>query len=176
MALDVLVAEVVETLAPLAAQNENHLECTATGLGVVRQDAQRLRQVLINLGANACKFTRGGRITFSGRDDGDSVWLAVSDTGIGIAPEDLERLFEPFVQIDAGSNRRYGGTGLGLALARSFVERMGGTLTVDSVVGEGSSFHVGLPRVMPDHAPRVEAATPPGVPVVASASDTLLDD
>ncbi len=172
--VDALLLEVAETLGPLAAKNGNTLEIVARGLGAVLQDPLRLRQVLINLGANACKFTQGGRVSLGGRDDGDGVLLTVSDTGIGIDAADLERLFEPFVQVDGGTNRRFGGTGLGLALARHFVERMGGHIAVDSLRGEGSTFSVRLPRVVPERAVAATAATPPGVP--SSTRDTILED
>jgi signal transduction histidine kinase len=161
--LDGLLQEVVETLEPVAHKNGNTLGIGVTSLGHARLDPQRLRQVLINLGANAAKFTERGRVTCGGRDDNGHVIITVSDTGIGISPEDQERLFEPFVQVEASSRRRYGGTGLGLALSRHFVERMGGVISVDSVVGEGSTFTVSLPRVMPDADPSV-AATPAGAP------------
>lgn len=183
--LDGLLHEVMETLQPVAARKGNLVAVTATGLGVAELDSQRLRQVLTNLGANAAKFTEQGRIHLGGRDDGEHVVLTVSDTGIGIAPEDQERLFEPFVQVDAGSRRRFGGTGLGLALSRHFMERMGGQISVDSVVGEGSTFTLTLPRVMPD-VDLSGAATPAGVPTSVtptgmrrldrSTSDTLLEE
>jgi signal transduction histidine kinase len=171
--IDGALQEVFETLEPLARKNGNALTIGATDLGTAMLDPQRLRQVLINLGANACKFTENGRVTLSGRDDGDHVVLTVSDTGIGIAQADLDRLFEPFVQVDASTRRRFGGTGLGLALSRHFTERMGGHIAVDSVTGEGSTLTVTIPRIPPRLNPAL-AETPPGVP--ASLHDTLLED
>jgi len=183
--LDGLLQEVLETLEPVARKKGNTLSIGVSSLGHARLDPQRLRQVLINLGANAAKFTENGRVTFGGRDDKGHVIITVSDTGIGIAPEDQDRLFEPFVQVEASSRRRFGGTGLGLALSRHFVERMGGQISVDSVVGEGSTFTIALPRVMPDADPSV-AATPAGVAMAMTPTgtprrrpdlrDTLLED
>jgi PAS domain S-box-containing protein len=116
----------------------------ATVLG----DAGRLRQALLNLVGNAVKFTRRGsvHVTASPSPDG-SVTFAVADTGIGIAPADLERLLEPFAQGDDQADRRFGGTGLGLTICRNLVELMGGELEIESAPGEGSrfSFTVSLP-------------------------------
>ncbi|HET7296433.1 MAG TPA: ATP-binding protein [Gemmatimonadales bacterium] len=113
----------------------------------VTADRVRLRQVLLNLLSNAIKFTTdGGRITLSARlDDGERVRVAVSDSGIGIAPGDQGKLFREFVQLDAGASRRYEGTGLGLALCKRLVELHGGTIGVDSELGKGSTFWFTLP-------------------------------
>jgi len=152
--LDQLVAEVVEQAGVLARRNRNVLLVSGGSLGRATLDGTRLRQVLLNLVSNATKFTRDGKVVISGTDDGDTVRIAVSDTGIGIAEDDLAKLFQPFVQADSTTSRTYGGTGLGLAIARHFVERMGGRLSVESVVGEGSTFTVVLPRTMPSAKPR----------------------
>jgi signal transduction histidine kinase/HPt (histidine-containing phosphotransfer) domain-containing protein/ActR/RegA family two-component response regulator len=123
-------------------------------------DPTRLRQVLSNLMTNAIKFTEGGTITLTAsRIDlrpGDArVWLrfSVRDTGIGIAPEAIAGLFQPFVQADQSTTRRFGGSGLGLVISKHLVELMGGTISADSVVGGGSVFAIELPFV--------EAASPP---------------
>jgi signal transduction histidine kinase len=115
---------------------------------LVTADRGRLRQVLLNLLSNAIKFsTDGGRITLSARvEDSGSVRVAVSDSGIGIAPGDQRKLFQEFVQLDAGASRRYEGTGLGLALSKRLVELHGGTIGVDSELGKGSTFWFILPR------------------------------
>ena len=113
---------------------------------VVRGDAGRLRQVLTNLIANAVKFTAGrrglGPRRASTQSGGDRLLVRaeVSDTGIGIAPDRIAALFEPFSQADSSTTRRFGGTGLGLAISRQLVELMGGELTATSVPGEGSTF------------------------------------
>ena len=108
-------------------------------------DALRLQQILFNLLGNAVKFTERGSVTLRVRHDSAGLELAVIDTGIGIAPERLKSIFDPFAQADASMTRRFGGTGLGTTIARQLVEAMGGTVEVDSVVGRGSTFRVRLP-------------------------------
>ena len=112
----------------------------------VRGDPTRLRQVLNNLVSNAIKFTSTGSVTVSvaaldRNPKGNRLRFGVRDTGIGISSDAIERIFEPFRQADASTTRNYGGTGLGLSISRRLVEMMGGTLAVDSVVGQGSDFH-----------------------------------
>jgi len=117
-----------------------------TDLPPVRVDVVHFRAALINLLANAVKFTpSGGDVGVIGKREADAVRITVWDTGIGIAPEDLERIFEPFEQSDSSLARRYEGTGLGLTLSRRLVEAMGGTLTVASRLGEGSRFTMAFP-------------------------------
>src|SRR5881296_1798242 len=122
---------------------------------VVTADRGRLRQVLLNLLSNAIKFsTDGGRVGLSARlEDAGRVRIAVSDTGIGIAPADQRKLFQEFVQLDASASRRYEGTGLGLALSKRLVELHGGTIDVDSELGKGSTFWFTLRRAEsgPEH-------------------------
>ena len=120
-------------------------------------DPQRVQQILTNLLSNAIKFTpQGGRVTlhcetFRGGDgDGESAgeqWTSISvqDTGVGIAREDLERIFDPFVQVEGGYTRLQGGTGLGLTISRALAQLMGGEISVESSVGEGSRFTLKLP-------------------------------
>ncbi len=114
----------------------------------VRADRGRLRQVLLNLLSNAIKFTPdGGRIAVGARvEDATRVRVAVSDSGIGIAPQDQAKLFQEFVQLDASNSRRYEGTGLGLALSKRLVELHGGAMGVESALGKGSTFWFTLPR------------------------------
>jgi len=113
------------------------------------QDAGRLRQILFNLMSNAIKFTQEGHVGLSVRaepaGEGEDLVLAVSDTGIGIPPEWLENVFESFSQVDGSITRTYGGTGLGLAICRSLARAMGGDITIDSTVGQGSTFTVRVP-------------------------------
>jgi len=109
-------------------------------------DPNRLCQVLVNLLSNAIKFTpAGGSVTLRFSRDGGRLTLAVTDTGIGIAPAAAERLFQPFEQADGSTTRRFGGTGLGLSISRDLVALMGGTIRLDSAVGRGSTFTVSLP-------------------------------
>jgi PAS domain S-box-containing protein len=129
-----------------------------------RGDALRLQQVLVNIVGNAIKFTERGLVTLRMRLEQSQVHLSVRDTGIGIAEDRLEGIFDAFAQADASTTRRFGGTGLGTTISRQLVERMGGRITVNSVPGEGSCFHVWLPlplgRVaVPDAAATGEPAT-----------------
>ena len=134
----------------------------------MRSDQTRVRQVLLNLLSNASKFTEHGTITLAvERDDGDgadegSVTIRVSDTGIGMTPEQLGRLFEAFTQAEASTSNRYGGTGLGLAISRRFCRMMGGDVTVESTPGEGSTFIVTLPLRTPgaEDEPAAESTAP----------------
>src|SRR5689334_10161431 len=146
-------------LRPQAATAGVEIDATACTdvFGEVTGDERRVRQILLNLLANAVKFTRpAGRVTvrcerFEGKAPftpgplGSWVCLAVGDTGIGIDPEHLETIFEPFVQLDASHTRARGGTGLGLAISRRFARLMGGDITVASRVGEGTTFTLWLP-------------------------------
>ena len=123
-------------------------------------DALRIRQVLINLLGNAVKFTLQGSVHLEVTCiEGERFSFAVSDTGIGIRSEDLERLFESFVQVDSGAARKFGGTGLGLAISKRIVEAMGGRLTVESEYSKGSLFTVEIPlaRVAPKPSPKAVA-------------------
>jgi len=113
---------------------------------IVRGDPSRLRQVLINLANNAIKFTESGEVSITARleqetDEKVSMRFAVSDTGIGISPEQQDRLFKSFSQVDASTSRKYGGTGLGLAICKQLVELMGGKIAVESQEGKGSTFY-----------------------------------
>ncbi len=145
-----VVAEVLTTVGPLVEKNGNTLRAHyPPDLGVIRADMTRLRQILFNLLSNACKFTERGSIrldAFRSVTDG-SEWIhfRVSDTGIGMTPDQISRLFQEFTQVDASTTRKYGGTGLGLAISRRFSEMMGGQISVESALGEGSTFSVRIP-------------------------------
>jgi signal transduction histidine kinase len=123
----------------------------------------RLRQALLNLMSNANKFTERGTIAIDarqGQEDGrDWVSIAVADTGIGMTPEQVGKLFQEFSQADATTTRKYGGTGLGLAISKRFCEMMGGDITVESEPGRGSTFTIQLPRIV--GAPKEVVATNP---------------
>jgi signal transduction histidine kinase len=116
----------------------------------IMADRQRVRQVLLNLLSNAIKFTTdGGRIALEAAptNGGAAVRVAVTDNGIGIAPDDQAKLFQEFVQLDASASRKYEGTGLGLALSRRLIELHGGTIGVESEMGKGSTFWFTLSTV-----------------------------
>jgi signal transduction histidine kinase len=117
-------------------------------------DSMRVRQVLVNLISNAIKFTeRGEIVVYLSEPDRDGVAIEVKDTGIGIAASNLDHIFELFQQLDQSLNRQYGGTGLGLAITRSLVEMMGGRITVQSELGQGSTFRVDIPRYVESMTP-----------------------
>ncbi|PCC68909.1 Signal transduction histidine kinase [Nannocystis exedens] len=137
-------------VAPLAAAQRNTFTLTGSASGTVFTDEVRLRQALLNLLSNACKFTERGAVELTVRErveDGEArLEFKVRDTGIGIAEDDLERVYMPFVQVDDSPTRRAGGTGLGLTLTREIVLLLGGTITVDSALGVGTTFTLTVPR------------------------------
>ena len=145
-----VIDEAVATARPLVENNGNRLEVRCPpNLGAIREDMTKVRQVLLNLLSNAAKFTENGIVSLDvwreDRLDGNWVFLRVSDTGIGMTPEQLGRLFQPFMQADAATSRKYGGTGLGLALSQKYCAMMGGEITVASEPGKGTAFTVRLP-------------------------------
>jgi signal transduction histidine kinase len=144
-----VVAGVVQDVSSLAAERGNRVLASVPGAVQAVGDPLRLRQVLLNLVSNANKFTEDGEVLVRLVHHGDWLRLEVRDTGIGMSPEQLSRVFQPFQQADTSTTRRYGGTGLGLTICQHLVEAMGGTLSVDSTLGEGSSFTVELPRCVP---------------------------
>jgi PAS domain S-box-containing protein len=173
-----MVRDVVTTIEPLAQKNANTLmvDCP-DGIGVMHADPTKVRQSLFNLLSNACKFTEGGTVRLEIRRDQDGGWFVfrVIDTGIGMTPEHVGKLFQPFSQVDPSATRRFGGSGLGLAITRHFCEAMGGDIAVQSEPGVGSTFTIRLPAVVgmtvPDGAPRTS------IPVPAAArphSDTVV--
>ena len=144
-----LIDEVIATAGQLAEKNQNRLIVEAQeNVGALNADSMRLKQILLNLLSNACKFTKEGEVALRVRrvaDGRDWVELAVADTGIGLTAEQQARLFQEFTQADSLTARRYGGTGLGLALSRKLARMMGGDVTMTSEPGKGSVFTVRLP-------------------------------
>jgi signal transduction histidine kinase/CheY-like chemotaxis protein len=144
-----LLEDVIGTARQLAEQNKNRLVLEAVeNLGRLTVDAMRLRQILLNLLSNACKFTKQGEVALRVRrvvDGQNWIEMAVADTGIGMTPEQQAKLFEEFTQADSSTARRYGGTGLGLAITRKLARMMGGDVTVTSESGKGSVFTLRLP-------------------------------
>ena len=131
-------------------------------------DELRLSQILLNLLSNAVKFTATGSVTLAVRRDGDTISFRVIDTGIGIAPEHLDKLFNPFEQADGSVTRKFGGTGLGLAICKRLAELMGGSIRVESEPGVGSTFELCLPYVAPLEAPITTAGEAAPTPPTAS--------
>ncbi|MEG5041234.1 MULTISPECIES: PAS domain S-box protein [unclassified Microcoleus] len=154
-----LIDEVVSTVKPLVDKNFNKFEVDCgSDLGMMYADITKTRQILLNLLSNAAKFTEGGTITLCIErvkhdslttqeiaEPSDSIIFRVADTGIGIPPQQLQHLFQAFMQGDASTTRKYGGTGLGLTISRHFCVMMGGDIHVESEVGCGSVFTVCLP-------------------------------
>jgi PAS domain S-box-containing protein len=178
---DAVVREVTALLAPSASQRGNNLSVRwpEGQVPALRGDPTRLRQLLFNLVGNAIKFTERGAITIVGRtrtlgDGGVELAFAVSDTGVGIAPDVLPTLFRPFQQADSSTTRRFGGTGLGLAICRHLVEAMGGTIGVDSQPGCGSTFRFSV-RLEPAGAePQAARDAAPGAAPKARAMRILV--
>ncbi|URN95644.1 MAG: response regulator [Candidatus Pristimantibacillus lignocellulolyticus] len=143
-----LIKDVVATISPLVDINNNQLEIDCEE-GDITTDVTKLRQILLNLLSNANKFTNEGKIRLhifrEIRDDKEGYSFSVQDTGIGMSDEQLEKLFQPFMQADSSTTRKYGGTGLGLAISQRFCNIMNGTITVESELGVGSRFKCWIP-------------------------------
>jgi len=150
-----LIDEVVKTIETLADRNDNKLVVACDpAIGAMHADQTRVRQALLNLVSNANKFTERGAVTISAerhRDAGrDWITMTVTDTGIGMTPEQMGKLFQEFSQADSSTTRKYGGTGLGLAISRRFCQMMDGDITVKSEHGRGSTFTIRLPAIVGD--------------------------
>ncbi len=140
------VADLATTAQPLASRNANRFVCDCPDdIGSAQADPVRLRQVILNLLGNACKFTERGEVRLTVCRDSRRISFAVTDTGIGISDEQKQRLFAEFTQADTSTTRRYGGTGLGLAISRRLCRMMGGDIDVVSTPGRGSTFTAWLP-------------------------------
>jgi signal transduction histidine kinase/CheY-like chemotaxis protein len=185
-----MMQDVVATVRPLVDRRGNVLEVAgAADCGTLRADLTKVRQTLFNLLSNASKFTERGRIRLeaSRRTEGGRDWITfrVSDSGIGMTPEQMGKLFQAFTQAEASTAREYGGTGLGLAISRHFCQMMGGDITVASEPGRGSTFTVTLPAEVTEATPvpvepaaAAGAARPPspaGVVLVIDDDPTVLE-
>jgi signal transduction histidine kinase/CheY-like chemotaxis protein len=175
-----LVRDIAAVIQPLAAKNANRLEVHCPdAIGTMRADMTKVRQALFNLLSNACKFTERGTISLTvapeAADDAGWMVFSVRDTGIGMTPEQLERLFQAFSQADAATTRRFGGTGLGLALSRRLCRMMGGDVTVESEVGRGSVFTIRLPARVAD-APEESVAPAAAERVPVAGTVLVIDD
>ena len=150
-----MIADVAATIVPLAEKNENAIDVSVgDDVGTMHSDMTKIRQSLFNLLSNACKFTHNGTIRLvASRDsnaDGEWIRFDVADEGIGMTPEQVDKVFDAFTQADASTTRNYGGTGLGLAITRNFCQLMNGEINVESEQGRGSTFTVRLPAVAVD--------------------------
>ena len=187
-----LIEEILTTLRPAAARNSNRLELIVTAnAGSMHADITKVRQILFNLLSNACKFTENGTVTLQVDRQrtaaGDRLFFRVRDTGIGITPEQQEKLFQYFAQADTSTARKYGGTGLGLAISLRFTHMMRGEIHLASEMGRGSTFTLELPAEVtpeaPEPAPEMEPAAPavivenPDVlPMPATPTVLVIDD
>ena len=179
-----VIQDVAKTIEPMATKNGNRIviECPAD-LGTMHADQTRFRQSLLNLASNANKFTEKGTITIAVRqgqvNDRDWVTLAVADTGIGMTPEQMGKLFQEFSQASSRTASKYGGTGLGLAISRHFCRMMGGDITVESEPSKGSTFTIRLPRIVqgvetPVTQGRADARAEPVHPIAEGAEEPLI--
>jgi len=178
-AVPTLIQDIAAVIKPLAAKNGNRLEvrCDAAA-GTMRADLTKVRQALFNLLSNACKFTDHGIVSLTAAREtaggGDWITFGVTDTGIGMTPEQMTRLFQEFSQADAATTQKYGGTGLGLALSQRLCRMMGGDITVESEPGRGSTFAMRLPAEVAE--PREEAGAAAAAATPAGAGTVLVID
>ncbi|NWG14944.1 MAG: response regulator [Acidobacteria bacterium] len=199
--LATMINDVVTTIQPLIQKNKNTLVVESSEpLGSMYADLTKVRQIIFNLLSNASKFTERGQITLTvermkpltgtGEEDHDFILhhlppavqggssfilFKVSDTGIGMTPEQIDKLFQEFSQADASTTRKYGGTGLGLAISRHFCQMMGGDILVESKVGHGSTFTIRLPAQVAKTEPTASPVGPPTALTPASSVSTGKD-
>jgi signal transduction histidine kinase/CheY-like chemotaxis protein len=177
-----LLMDMEATAKPLVDKNANRFENEQLNdLGNAFQDQTKMRQVVLNMLSNAAKFTRDGLISMNAERSrhGDTDWLTinVSDTGIGMTTEQLEKVFDPFSQADSSTTREYGGTGLGLSISRKFCEMMGGTLTAQSKKGTGSTFTMRVPIGTQSSVPeQADQTSVHGIPGEKEAACVLVID
>lgn len=154
-----LAQDVIETILPVAARNGTICGIELDGdPGEIRTDHSRLRQCLLNLLSNAAKFTRDGQIILRASVADGVAQFQIRDTGIGISPEDLGRLFKPFVQLDSSETRAFDGSGLGLVITRQIAQALGGDVSVESEPGRGSVFTLTVADMAPAESAQAEAA------------------
>jgi signal transduction histidine kinase len=139
-----IVDEALTMITPLAEVKGLALRVEGDDVGLYT-DGGKVRQILLNLLSNAIKFTDSGEVVIRSQSDAEKVMVSVTDTGIGIAPENLERIFDPFWQVEQRSTRKVGGTGLGLSVSRTLARLIGGDIRAESELGKGSTFTLTLP-------------------------------
>lgn len=177
-----VIRDVSVTIQPLVAKKSNKLEILQPeNPGTMISDITRLKQVLFNLLSNACKFTENGVISLALSVE-DELWMKfeIRDTGLGMTPEQMEKLFQPFAQADASTQKKFGGTGLGLVISRKFCQMMGGDILVASEPGKGTTFTVRVPREVGKAHPPAPARKPEVVQHPAAHRDVpmvlVIDD
>jgi signal transduction histidine kinase/DNA-binding response OmpR family regulator len=176
-----MVRDIAAVIQPLAEKRSNRLEVRCDeSAGFMRADLTKVRQALFNLLSNACKFTERGSVSLTVSRDSTAAgeWLSfeIKDTGIGITPEQMTRLFQEFSQADAEVTRRYGGTGLGLALSRRLCRMMGGDITAESEAGRGSTFTIRLPASVAEPIAEAAAVGATARPATGQAGTVLVID
>ncbi len=174
-----VIEDVVSTIRPLVEKNANTLQVhCAADLGTMHADLTKVRQSLFNLLSNACKFTENGTIILEASREliGGVDWIkfSVSDTGIGMAPDQMEKLFQPFVQGDASTSRKFGGTGLGMTITHRFCQMMGGEISAASEPGSGTTFTIRLPAQVEVQPPAAAPLSEPPEPMASAGSSTVL--
>lgn len=157
--LDSMLEEIRATVEPLARENGNEFSIEREDVGELYTDKTKLRQILLNLLGNACKFTEEGEVTLGIERDGEMVIFEVRDTGVGMTDEQLEQVFEAFSQADNDNPSGEEGTGLGLSITRQYCKLLGGGISVESTYGEGSTFTVRIPLRLETDEQAVEAAS-----------------
>jgi signal transduction histidine kinase/CheY-like chemotaxis protein len=174
-----LINDVSQTVESIASKNDNKIlvHCPEV-VGSMYADQIRVRQALMNLVSNASKFTSNGTVKISASRThlpvGEGIEIVVMDTGIGMTPEQLDKLFQEFSQVDSSTTRKYGGTGLGLAISRRFCQMMGGDISVESEIGRGSKFTITLPAHVGEGAEQTRAPEPMRPRVAGSSQQTPL--
>jgi CheY-like chemotaxis protein/anti-sigma regulatory factor (Ser/Thr protein kinase) len=166
-----LLDEVAGTARPLIAKNGNRLELSIPAdIGQMRADQTKLRQILLNLLSNAAKFTEQGNITLAVERRGPEMRFQVRDTGIGMTPEQVAKLFQPFTQAESSTSTKYGGTGLGLTISKRFAELMGGDIATESTPGVGTTFTV---RILAELEDTKKQPAPGAAGAAAYAADDV---
>ncbi|HKZ04494.1 MAG TPA: GAF domain-containing protein, partial [Methylomirabilota bacterium] len=176
-----LVHDIAAVIQPLADKNGNRLDVQCPdGVGAMHADLTKVRQALFNLLSNACKFTERGTVALAVArtvaDGQEWIEFQVRDTGIGMTPDQLAKLFEAFTQADAATTRKYGGTGLGLALSRRLCRMMGGDVTAESESGHGSTFTIRLPAAVRETAEETPIPSEPAEPARTGVGTVLVID
>lgn len=175
--LESILDEVSVTVQPLVNQNNNAVSLAVDNVGIIKTDTTKVRQIVFNLMSNAAKFTQDGTVSIHARcfTEGEKDWVdvSVSDTGIGMTPEQVDRIFDVFTQADSSTTRRYGGTGLGLAISRRFAQLMGGDILITSVKDAGSTFTLRIPaEVIPLEA----SENPIEIEMFGKTQSIVIDD
>ncbi|HNW55129.1 MAG TPA: ATP-binding protein, partial [Bacteroidales bacterium] len=168
-----LVDSILESLEPLATEKGLKLVNTISReLPVLESDSTKCRHILQNVISNALKFTEEGSVKISAKNTTDEIIITIMDTGIGIDPETVPKIFDEFKQADDKMSRKYGGTGLGLAIAKKYVILLGGSIEVHSRPGSGSTFIIALPLVHAGYSETARLDNTEENPVITHTSET----